>query len=50
MNTELYIYKSLGNSLPNIPSVTGIVNRGFKKMYFRSSRRKKERKKNTFKK
>ncbi|MCF1422161.1 FkbM family methyltransferase [Mangrovimonas futianensis] len=43
MNKELYIYKSLGNSLPNIPSVTGIVNRGFKKMYFRTSNRKKEK-------
>jgi len=43
MNKELFIYKIISNHLPYIPKITGLVNRVFKAIYFRSEERKKER-------
>ncbi|HEX5709787.1 MAG TPA: FkbM family methyltransferase [Sulfuricurvum sp.] len=43
MEKELLLYKYLSNRLPHIPRVTGLVNRIFKKIYFRNKERKNQR-------
>jgi len=43
MNKELLFYKFIGNNLPKFPKITGLVNRIFKNIYFRTKERKPEK-------